>query len=86
MNCPHCNHEIGMSTADLAEHAFILMCYRLSSEQADEIAKLYRRFCPKSRIVFVTEGSSRASAPQEADAYVPESSGPQELLHALRAA
>ena len=24
MNCPHCNHEIGMSTADLAEHAFIL--------------------------------------------------------------
>ena len=64
----------------------LLMCHRLSSEQADDIAKLYRRFCPKSRIVFVTEGSSRASAPQEADAYVPESSGPQELLHALRAA
>jgi len=62
------------------------MCYRLSSEQANDIAKLYRRYCPKGRIVFVTEGSIQASVPREADAYVPESSGPQELLQALRAA
>jgi hypothetical protein len=64
----------------------LLMCYHLSSEQANDIAKLYRRFCPKGRIVFVTEGSSRPSVPREADAYVPESNGAQELLQALRAA
>ena len=62
----------------------LLMCHRLSREQADDLAKLYRQYCPEGRIVFVTEGSSHASA--EADAYVPEASGPQELVQALRAA
>jgi len=64
----------------------LLMCHRLSSEQADDLAKLYRQYCPEGRIVFVTEGSSHASAAPEADAYVPEASGPQELVQALRAA
>jgi len=64
----------------------LLMCHRLSTKQADDIAKLFRRYCPQGRIVFVTEGSNQASAAPEADAYVPESSGPQELVQALRAA
>lgn len=63
----------------------LVICHRLSSEQADDIAKLFRRYCPQGRIVFVTEGS-QASAPREADAYVAESSGPQELVQALRKA
>ena len=64
----------------------LLMCHRLSSKQADDIAKLFRRYCPQGRIVFVTDGPDDASAAPEADAYVPESSGPQELLQVLRAA
>ena len=64
----------------------LLMCHRLSREQADDIAKLFRKYCPEGRIVFVTDGTSHASAAPEADAYVPESRGPQELVQALRGA
>jgi len=64
----------------------LLMCHRLSSEQAEDMAKLFRRYCPDGRIVFVTKGSSHDRAIADADAYVPDSSGPQELVQALRAA
>ena len=63
----------------------LLICYRLLRKQADDIAKLYRRYCPKGRIVFVTEGASEPSVPQEADTHIPEPSVPHQLLQALRA-
>jgi len=64
----------------------LLICHDLSPVQADDIAKLFRKYCPAGRIVFVTDGSGHASATPEADAYIPEASGPQELVQALRAA
>jgi hypothetical protein len=64
----------------------LLICYRLSSQQIEDIAKLYKRYCPEGRIIFVTGGEKRDKAPQQADASVPESSGSDRILQALRAA
>ena len=64
----------------------LLMCYRLSTGQAEDIAKLFRRYCPTGRIVFVTGGPKPYTAPKGVDAYVPESSGPNEIVNVLRAA
>jgi hypothetical protein len=63
----------------------LLMCHRLSPDQADDIAELFRRYCPEGRIVFVTDHSD-PRVPNGVDALVEESSGPQEIVHALRAA
>lgn len=64
----------------------LLICHRLSPEQADDIARLYRRYCRMGRIVFVTDGVPPARVPPEADSSVSESSGPGRILQALRAA
>ena len=64
----------------------LVICYRLSSQQADDIANLYRRYCPEGRIIFVTGGRDRDKTPPSANASVPESSGPERILQALRAA
>jgi hypothetical protein len=64
----------------------LLICYRLSTEQAGDITRLYRRYCPAGRIVFVTDGATRPRVPPEVDSSVLESSGPGPILQALRAA
>jgi hypothetical protein len=62
----------------------LLMCYRLSSEQAGDIANLFRRYCPEGRIVFISDGTGQPTAPNEADASIPESGAPEHLLQAVR--
>lgn len=64
----------------------LLVCYRLSPEQADDITRLFRHYCPEGRIVFVTGGVTPARVPPEADFSVTESSGPKQILQAIRAA
>jgi hypothetical protein len=63
----------------------LLICHRLSADQAQDIAQLFRRYCPKGRIVFVRDGYD-PPVPKTADTSVPESSGPQGIVQALRAA
>jgi hypothetical protein len=70
---------------EMGRCAHLLMCYRLSTRQAEDIAKLFRRYCPEGRIVFVTDGPKPEGVPTGVDSYVPESSGPLEIVQALRA-
>ena len=63
----------------------LLMCHRFSTRQAEDIARLFRRYCPQGRIVFVTDGPNLDGVPQNADTYVPESSGPRQIVQVLRA-
>jgi len=62
----------------------LLICHRLSSPQLDDITTLFRRYCPKGRIVFVTGGTIPDHVPEAVDIYVPESSGPLQILNALQ--
>jgi hypothetical protein len=63
----------------------LVICYRLSTPQIGEITSIFRRYCPGGRIAFVTDGPRSQNIPEEADGYVPESNGPQQLLQALQA-
>jgi hypothetical protein len=61
-----------------------LICYRVSSQQADELTKLFRRYCPDGRIVFVTKQAQKGEVPSETDFAIPESGGPEQILHLLQ--
>jgi hypothetical protein len=61
-----------------------LICYRLSSEQADELTKLFRKYCPEGRIIFVTKPAQKGEVPTETDFAIPESGGPEQILHLLK--
>ena len=60
-----------------------LICYRLSAIAADELTRLFRRYCPQGQIVFVTQLPGDDSVPAEANVTVLESSGPETILRAL---
>jgi|SRR5438270_5987754 hypothetical protein len=61
-----------------------LVCYRLSSEKAEELTHLFRRYCPEGKIIFVRKPDQKAEIPQEADFAVPESGGPELILKVLK--
>jgi DNA-binding NarL/FixJ family response regulator len=63
----------------------LLMCYRLSAKAADDLARLFRQYCSQGRIVFITD-HSEDKIPSDADAHIPESSGPEGLIEAVRPA
>jgi hypothetical protein len=41
----------------------LLICHRLSETDASEMARLFRRYCPEGRIVFVTDVPKPERAP-----------------------
>ena len=61
----------------------LLICYRLPEIDAKEIARLFRRNCPDGRIIFVTD-PRRQDVPVRADITIPESSGAEVIVQALR--
>jgi hypothetical protein len=62
----------------------LLICYRLSVKAADEIAQLYKKYCPKGRIVFITDDTGK-EIPADADVHIPESSEPEKMIQAFKA-
>lgn len=62
----------------------LLICHRLSEADSSEMARLFRRYCPEGRIVFVTDEPRAERVPVDADIAVPESSGPELILQALK--
>ena len=69
---------------EMGRCGILVVCYRLSKAATDELTRLFRRFCPQGRIVFVTELPADDTVPIEADIILPESSGPERILQALR--
>ena len=61
----------------------LLICYHLSEIEANEISRLFRRYCPCGRIIFVTESSRKKPVPAEADITLPESEGAELIVQAL---
>jgi DNA-binding response OmpR family regulator len=62
----------------------LLICYRLTKADAAEMARLFRRYCRGGRIIFVTEAPAPKDVPVDADVTVPESSGAELIVQALR--
>ena len=60
----------------------LLICYRLSEQTSDDISRLFRQYCPKGRIVFITDGSGE-KGPAEADIRIRESSGPEKMIQSM---
>jgi DNA-binding NtrC family response regulator len=61
-----------------------LICYRLSSEEAQELSRLFRTNCREGRIVFVTEQDQKKEVPTETNYAVPESGGPEAIVQILK--
>ena len=62
----------------------LLICHRLSETDANEIAHLFRRYCPNGQIIFVTDTSRQERVPGDADITLPESKGAEMIVQALR--
>lgn len=69
---------------EMGRCGMFLICYRLSSEQAEELTRLFRKYCPEGRIMFLTQATQKTEVPAEADFAIPESSGPERILHLLK--
>jgi DNA-binding NtrC family response regulator len=61
-----------------------VICYRVSKEQAEELTKLFRRNCPEGRVIFVTAPGQKAEVPRGTDLAVPESTGGELVLQAVK--
>lgn len=61
-----------------------LVCYRLSKAAVDDLTMLFRKACPQGLIIFVTQAHGDNWVPAQADIAVPESSGPQKILEAMK--
>ena len=62
----------------------LLICYRLSEAEAQDLTGIFKNYCPQGLVVFVTEPSRADSrAPAGCDFVVPESAGPEQILQAL---
>jgi hypothetical protein len=62
----------------------LLICYRLSEAEAQDLTTIFKRYCPQGRVVFVMEPSKgKTHAPAGSDFIVPESAGPEQILEVL---
>ena len=61
----------------------LLICHRLSETDANEIARLFRRYCPEGQIIFVTDAIRQERVPLEADITLLESKGAELIVQAL---
>ena len=61
-----------------------LVCYRLSKTPVDDLTRLFRKICPRGLIIFVSEVPGDDRVPTEADIALPESSGPEKMVQAMK--
>jgi hypothetical protein len=69
---------------EMGRCGILLICYRLLEDAANQLARLFRAYCPDGQIVFVTQLPGDERAPAEADITLPESSGPDKIVEELR--
>ena len=60
----------------------LLICFRISLRQANELASLFRRNCPDGQVIFIVKDTHDLAA--DADAFIPDSKGPQAIVQVLR--
>jgi hypothetical protein len=68
---------------EMGRCGILLICYRLQNSDADELTKLFRRYCPQGQIVFVAQLPDDR-VPPETDISLPENSGPGKIVQALK--
>jgi predicted nucleotidyltransferase len=68
---------------EMGRCGIFLVCYRVSQSALDELTKLFRKRCPKGRIIFVSQRPGDDRVPADADIALPESAGPQKILEAM---
>jgi DNA-binding NtrC family response regulator len=61
-----------------------VICYRVSMEQAEELTKLFRKSCPRGRVIFVTQPGRMGKVPSDTDFAVPESQDGELVLQAVK--
>src|SRR5690242_2619545 len=60
----------------------LLICYRLSEAEAQDLTRTFKQYCPDGRVIFVNEPSKgKTYAPAGSDFVVPESASPEQILH-----
>ena len=69
---------------EMGRCGIFLACYRLSKAVVDDLRRLFRKTCPQGLIIFVSEVPGDDRAPSEADIILPESSGPEKMVQAMK--
>jgi DNA-binding NarL/FixJ family response regulator len=64
----------------------LLICFRVPLLQANDLASLFRKNCPDGRVIFVVNDTHDLAADADADAFLPDSKGPEAIVQALRSA
>jgi hypothetical protein len=67
---------------EMGQCGVLLMCFRLFPEQVQELSRLFRKYCPDGRIIFVM--AEEHEPPIDADVVLRDMDGPRALLTALR--
>lgn len=61
-----------------------VICYRVSKDHAEELTRLFRKNCPAGRVIFVTQPGQKQEVPRGTDFAVPESTGGELVLQAVK--
>jgi DNA-binding response OmpR family regulator len=67
---------------EMGQCGVLLMCFRLFPEQVQELSRLFRKYCPDGRIIFVM--AEEHESPIDADVVLRDMDGLRALLTALR--
>jgi hypothetical protein len=69
---------------EMGRCGIFVICYRISMDQAEELTTFFRKNCPEGRVIFVTEPGQRGEVPRGTDFAVPESTGGEFVLQAVK--
>ena len=69
---------------EMGRCGIFLVCHRLPKAAVDDLTRLFRKACPQGLIIFVSEAPGDDRVPTEADIVLPESSGPEKMVQAMK--
>lgn len=69
---------------EMGRCGIFVICYRVSRDQAEELTGLFRKNCPEGRVIFVTQPGQKQEVPRGTDFAVPESTGGELVLQAVK--
>ena len=69
---------------EMGRCGIFVICYRVSTEQAEELTSLFRKNCPEGRVIFVMQPGHNQEVPRGTDFAVPETKGGELVLQAVK--
>lgn len=62
----------------------LVICYRVQKDETEGLTRLFRKNCPKGRVIFVIQPGQKQEVPRGMDRAVPESRCGEMVLEAVK--